>query len=524
MPTDAAEHPNPPSTTAVPARTNAVQNRTQSNTVEQGRTTSAPKRPQNRANTHPNLTQTVHPKRPIPSKTLDISRSPPLAEKSQPSPRLRGELEGGLPTPLRPPPSGDVPLRCRMLTGSDTACAMSEAPATTSELIIPTDYREGYERARKIDPQVARQYVAHTRVGDAIADDAIAELETLDPKVSAGIIAALMNQEDIEALKNVPPKLTALFEDMDHAPAWADLESYWPGIRMFHRNSKLILGAFVGGVLIEGFSTNISKSFFITGRVRDSGVRRLKQNNRHLIEIFMPGGLRRYGDGWKLSVRIRLIHAKVRQLLRDSDDWDYEAWGEPISAAHVGFAASAFSARLLVHLKRLGGEYSDEERASFMRVWRHSAHLMGIPESMLFRSEAEALRIYEIGRMCEPTPGMEAVSMAHSLVNSGPLVAGVDDPLEREKLTRYVFVLSRAMIGNHLANDLHYPSSRVFGALALFRLSERLQQIRSRIAARGRINTQLDNFSALVEASMFDAAGISYDMPDHVYAEESSTW
>ena len=41
---------------------------------------------------------------------------------------------------------------------------------------------------------------------------------------------------------------------------------------MFHRNSHLILGAFVGGTLVEGFATNIAKSFFITGRVRDQGV------------------------------------------------------------------------------------------------------------------------------------------------------------------------------------------------------------------------------------------------------------
>ena len=68
----------------------------------------------------------------------------------------------------------------------------------------------------------------------------------------------------------------------------------------------MILGAFVGGVLIEGFMTNISKSFFITGRVRDQGIRRLQQNNRHLVESFIPGGLERDGDGWKLSLRIRL--------------------------------------------------------------------------------------------------------------------------------------------------------------------------------------------------------------------------
>ena len=79
----------------------------------------------------------------------------------------------------------------------------------------------------------------------------------------------------------------------------------------------MILAAFVAGVLIEGFTTNIAKSFFITGRVRDQGVRRLGQNNRHMLEIFLPGGLCRHGDGWKLSVRIRIVHARIRHLLNN---------------------------------------------------------------------------------------------------------------------------------------------------------------------------------------------------------------
>ena len=64
---------------------------------------------------------------------------------------------------------------------------------------------------------------------------------------------------------------------------------------MFLRNLKMVLGGMIAGTLVEGFSTNISQSFFITGRLRDQGVRRLQQNNRHMLEIFFPGGLERPG-------------------------------------------------------------------------------------------------------------------------------------------------------------------------------------------------------------------------------------
>ena len=39
----------------------------------------------------------------------------------------------------------------------------------------------------------------------------------------------------------------------------------------------------------------------------------------------------------------------------------------------MGYAITAFSARLLKHLESLGAEFNDEERASFMQVWRYRA-------------------------------------------------------------------------------------------------------------------------------------------------------
>ena len=34
----------------------------------------------------------------------------------------------------------------------------------------------------------------------------------------------------------------------------------------------------------------------------------------------------------------------------------------------------------------------------------------------------------------------------------------------------------------------------------------------------------LANFTSLLEVAVFDSVGISYKLPDHVYAEESSEW
>ena len=394
-----------------------------------------------------------------------------------------------------------------------------QEPAT-----IPTDYRAGYEKARRLAPGTAANYVAQTLIGDPLADAMMEDLSGVSRQEQALLFQAALQEQDWDSLAHAPWSAKEFFEDAEKVPGWVDFDSFVPGIRMFHRNSHLILGAFVGGTLVEGFATNISKAFFISGRVRDRGVRRLRQNNRHIMEIFMPDGLTRDGDGWKLSVRIRLVHAKLRRLLGSSDEWDHEAWGMPISSAHLGYAITSFSAGLLDHMKRLGAEYTDQERDSFMSIWRYTGHVMGIPSSILFRDEEDARHLRRIGAMCEPPPSPESVVMANALINSAPLVIGVADPSERRKMAGFVFKVSRALIGNTLADQLMYPPDRSFGTLFIFRMQERCKRLLAKLGLKSVENSNLTRFTSLLEASVLEEMGISFRLPDHVYAEESSQW
>ena len=389
---------------------------------------------------------------------------------------------------------------------------------------IPTDYASGYEKARAIAPDIADKYIEHTLIGDPLAEAMTEDLAELSPRESMRLIEAAMNEEGEEALRDAPASLRAFFKDAETPPEWLNYADFAPGVRMFHRNSQVILAAFVAGVLIEGFTTNIAKSFFISGRVRDQGVRRLGQNNRHMMEIFLPGGMYRDGDGWKLSVRIRIVHARMRYLLDNSEEWDTEAWGAPISAAHLGYAISAFSARLLKHMKTLGAGYNDDEYASFMAVWRYSGHLMGIPETILFRDADEALKLWKIALTCEPDAPIESVVMAHSLVNSAPLIAGRTDPEARRSLARYVYRVSRGLIGKEFAEALMYPQLSCFGVVQWFRMQQRYGHILSKLSPNRHENSNFSRFTGLLETSLFDEEGIRYTLPDHVYAEESSNW
>ena len=175
-------------------------------------------------------------------------------------------------------------------------------------------------------------------------------------------------------------------------------------------------------------------------------------------------------------------------------------------------------------MKTLGAKYNDEEHASFMAIWRYSGHLMGIPETILFHGADEALRLYDIGLMCEPDFPIESIVMAHSLVNSAPLIAGMTDPTDRRKLAKYVYRISRGLIGKETADSLQYPYFSSFGVVWWFRIQQRYGDILGKLLLGRRQDTNYSRFTSLLETAVFDEEGIRYTLPDNVYAEESTKW
>ena len=385
---------------------------------------------------------------------------------------------------------------------------------------IPGAYAEGYATARGVDPALADAYMRHTGIGDPDLDPVIEDVaELAGDRLQRGIRAGI--EQDAEALRQAPRSLRYFFDDKVGPPPWLDFEAHAPAVRAFNVNAANVLVAFVCGVLIEGFSTLISKSFATTGRVLnpESARRRLMQNNRHLMEVFFPGGMERDGDGWKLSMRLRFVHARVRHLLANSGTWDAGHYGMPISAAHMGLATTVFSMRLLHHAALVGAVFNEDEEASVMQVWRYAGTVMGVPEGILFVDRDHARRLFEIAHLCEPEPDSDAASMANALIGAIPLTAGIEGERKQRKVMRLAYRLSRSLIGNHLADQLAFPKMNTVGSLAAFRARQRLQRF-----VQGRQKVRLNNFSQLLDISVYDRPDDRYRMPDHYLSARSNPW
>ena len=388
----------------------------------------------------------------------------------------------------------------------------------------PSAYVDGYAKARVVDREAADNYIRHTIIGDPELDPVMAELAELPPADMHRFIRAGVEQDGEATLRRAPQILRDFFDNIQ-VPDWVDFEDFKPGQRAFFDNMSNMLIAYAIGSAVEGFSTLVSKSFSITGRVTGLGSgaeRRLGQNNRHMIETYFPGGLLRDGEGWKVSMRIRFVHARMRKLLTDSDAWDHAAWGTPLSAAHIGgIALYTFSIRQFQHAISMASTITQEKRDSIVKIWRYGGHILGVPEAILFTSEAEAKRNYGIAHMCEPPPDDDAIGVANAVFKAIPAMAGVKTEAERKSLQIYAYRLSRALIGNELADQYGYPNTIRIRMLVLlyFRMKSRLINL----LTKNRI-LQEQSFMQIFDATQYDKEGISYKMPDHVRAKQQSPW
>ena len=81
---------------------------------------------------------------------------------------------------------------------------------------VPTDYIEGYEKARAIDAELADRYVAHTTIGDPEADAVIEEIASLGREEGNRFVHAGMEQDE-EVLREAPQLVRDFFQGPGHS-------------------------------------------------------------------------------------------------------------------------------------------------------------------------------------------------------------------------------------------------------------------------------------------------------------------
>jgi hypothetical protein len=374
--------------------------------------------------------------------------------------------------------------------------------------MFPTRYTE-LVNVRARHGHRADQVAAYFARGDDPADAVVDLFNRLAPNRGKRLFDRALEQ-GIAAVPDAPDVLRALFAQVEETPIWVN-----PGLLELGSRTQLRCGILWSVTLACSClplsyrsAAGIKPLVFSEQFIRRS-VRRLSETNRFLVETCSPDGLAQRGPGWKVTLRVRLMHAQMRRLLRRGKQrpWNEAAWGVPINQVDLAATQLLFSISSLQHLRRLGFHFSPLESESVMHLWRYAGHLLGIVPELLPATETEGAVLKELLLDVAGGPDADSPKLTDALMSTAMpwlivaalpwLVPVGDDPAAgrahgrlarlghglarflglhgrpeatRRQLAHFCYGLSHGILGNRVAQDLHYPPTRWrYAAPALLR-------------------------------------------------------
>ncbi|MFI1465564.1 oxygenase MpaB family protein [Nocardia carnea] len=227
-------------------------------------------------------------------------------------------------------------------------------------------------------------------------------------------------ERGIDAVEDPSPGLVALFEQLDRIPEWVDFDQLYRGAVAFWRAGPIVPPVLAWATIAGGFSMySATRPVLFSGRLRQSDKvgTRLIESFRYVVAAYTPGGMRRFEEGFRLTAKVRMIHAAVRHSLGRSDAWDWAGWGVPINNLDgMVTQAGQFGVKFVDAVQNSGIRYSDRELEDIFALSRYVGYVIGVPEDILHTSYEDARRKTELHTLIEQPPDELCRDVVHSII------------------------------------------------------------------------------------------------------------
>lgn len=128
--------------------------------------------------------------------------------------------------------------------------------------------------------------------------------------------------------KGLAPPLRAFFDVVKQPPAWVDWGRLERGAQAGAISGQTGMRVLRDLGLMAGYQAKgINQTLLMTGTLERGAARRVAETTKWWLDCITPGGLKPDAEGFKTTLRVRLIHAMVRQQLLDNPEWDTSEWG-----------------------------------------------------------------------------------------------------------------------------------------------------------------------------------------------------
>ncbi len=297
---------------------------------------------------------------------------------------------------------------------------------------------------------------------DPLADDVVSAMTELPTGVGWQQVDRAL-ASGIESVPDAHPAIVSLLRSLDRVPPWVDWRVLDKGGEVLLRSGYF--GGLVLGVLALPYgyaSPGGNKPLAFSGRLTQHAPRRLGETGRFVQAVAMPGGLQRKSDGFAITVKVRLMHAKVRRLLWDSGRWDAGAWGEPINQHDMVATTMLFSVTVLDGLRKLGFRIDKREADAYVQLWKYAGWLIGVDLELLPSTEEEAWTFSKLILATQGEADADSRSLTKALLEVGTTAATTPQEKRRaERIAPITRTISRALMGDEMADGLGIPKYRL---------------------------------------------------------------
>jgi hypothetical protein len=342
----------------------------------------------------------------------------------------------------------------------------------TRTLVHPHRFASARERNERVGREL-KLFAGVRRVDEGLLDQLGRRMFTRD-ELGAQLVAAMRLDRDdpqrvtmaqfkialedeVDAVPDAPAALREFFGVVEAVPGWVDFALVERGARAFRRLGRsrddvLLQLSLIGGYRFAGPADLLVETGGLSG---STAMRRLGETQKWGDAVGAPGGMRRDGDGFKLSVHVRAMHALMNQRFETNGRWDVERYGLPVNQSDVAATLGLFNSTCLLGVRALGRLVTPAESRAIMHLWKYVGWLMGVDEDWLFDTERE-----------QNTFNYHVV-----LAQAGPTPAGAD--------------LAAALVDGKLTQDYgrfntlrgHYERARTLSMLRYFLHREGLEDL-----------------------------------------------
>lgn len=327
---------------------------------------------------------------------------------------------------------------------------------------------------------------ARARHGDAL-DRLAPFLLASDPLADAAVAAlgerGAEGKSLLDALAyarlpaSAPEPVRILRDQLEHVPIWVEWDRADAGARVLLASGLLTGLVLAAKSIVLGYaSPGGNKPLALSGALTQRAPRRLNETSRYVRAVLLPRGLAPGNEGYALTVRVRLMHARVRQLALRDARWNTAAHGIPINQHDMAATTLLFSEMLLQGLETLGVPIREHEGDAVTHLWRYAGHLMGVDPELLPTSRREAQRLTTLIDDSQAPPDDDSRTLTRALFEVPYLELEHAPPGQRAAAEKVAYrsrellrVAAGELLGQPMAAQLGIETSPWRGALPMLR-------------------------------------------------------